>query len=79
MIVLRGLVTIDGYCSECFNVCFIVHAFIPFYSTVEEEIDSDGFDKDGFDLSGPKSGFVPLVRPSALSILNLDCFKGIRV
>jgi hypothetical protein len=64
VVVLRGLDTIDGYCSECFNVCFIVHAFIPIYSTVEEEIDSDGFDKDGFDLSGPKIR----VRPSSTAL-----------
>ncbi len=54
---------LGGSCSECFNACLLVHAFNPIYITVEEEIDSDGFDKDGFDLSRPKIRVRPFPGP----------------
>ncbi len=58
---------LGGNFSESFKACLILCAFIPVYITVEEEIDSYGFDQDRFALSRP----IIRVRPSpAICIVN---------
>jgi hypothetical protein len=39
--------------SQIVFACLSLNTLVPISFTVEEEIDSDGFDKDVFDISGP--------------------------